>query len=70
MADEWVGQKNPWIVIYSPDETLTTHFEGVLAKHDVSGADHGDIVSIVAHDAPRHHKGLAATAVARTDWGR
>jgi hypothetical protein len=70
VADEWVGSQNPWIVIYSPDETLTTHFDGVLGKHDVSGADHGDIVSIVVHDASRPYRGVAATEVARTDWAR
>lgn len=68
LADEWVGSQNPWIVIYSPDETLTTYFDGVLTKS--SPNNHGQAVSEVAKAAPRDYRADAASAVARTDWAR
>jgi len=68
VADEWVGSQNSWAVIYSPDGTLTTSFDSVLSKS--SPKNHGQAVSAVAKAAPKEYRAEAASAVARTDWGR
>lgn len=68
VADEWVGG-NPWAVIWSPNEVLTTYFEGKVRKHALSGATHGLVVTTATRDAPWDLRGEVSDAVAQTDWG-